>query len=162
MGFRSQYLTSEALDFKPFSALLCRRGLCLWHRMDSWRGAKHLHKAHNETIPKCRFAEKPCAASIFAKRKRLIVSDTLVSKLSTLFLVRERRLELPRRLTHAPQTCLSTYSSTLAYLADALTPFKVVRITRRATSKAWRIIADYLDLSRVNFDFLKFFLFGAV
>jgi hypothetical protein len=53
--------------------------------MDSWRGAKHLHKAHNETIPKCRFAEKPCAASIFAKRKRLIVSDTLVSKLSTLF-----------------------------------------------------------------------------
>ena len=77
-------------------------------------------------------------------------------------LVRERRLELPRRLTHAPQTCLSTYSSTLAYLADALTPFKVVRITRRATSKAWRIIADYLDLSRVNFDFLKFFLFGAV
>ena len=31
------------------------------------------------------------------------------------FLVRERRLELPRRLTHAPQTCLSTCSSTLAY-----------------------------------------------
>ena len=30
-------------------------------------------------------------------------------------LVRERRLELPRRLTHAPQTCLSTCSSTLAY-----------------------------------------------
>ena len=28
---------------------------------------------------------KPCAASIFTKRKRLIVSDTLVSKLSTLF-----------------------------------------------------------------------------
>ena len=76
--------------------------------------------------------------------------------------MRKRRLELPRRLTHAPQTCLSTYSSTLAYLADALTPFKAVRITRRATSKAWRIIADYLDLSRVNFDFLKFFLFGAV
>jgi hypothetical protein len=59
-------------------------------------------------------------------------------------------------LTHAPQTCLSTYSSTLAYLADALTPFKAVRITRRATSKAWRIIADYLDLSRANFKFLKF------
>ena len=30
------------------------------------------------------------------------------------FLVREMRLELTRRLTHAPQTCLSTYSSTLA------------------------------------------------
>ena len=30
-------------------------------------------------------------------------------------LVRERRLELPRRLTHAPQTCLSTCSSTLAF-----------------------------------------------
>ena len=28
--------------------------------------------------------------------------------------VRERRLELPRRLSHAPQTCLSTCSSTLA------------------------------------------------
>ena len=54
-----------------------------------------MHKAHNETIPKCRFAEKPCAASIFAKRKRLIVSDTLVSKLSTLFLVGVGRLELP-------------------------------------------------------------------
>ena len=37
------------------------------------------------TIPKCRFAEKSCAASIFAKRKRLIVSNTFVSKLSTLF-----------------------------------------------------------------------------
>lgn len=44
-----------------------------------------IHKAHNETIPRCRFAEKPCAASIFAKRKRLIVSNTSVSKLSTLF-----------------------------------------------------------------------------
>ena len=31
------------------------------------------------------------------------------------YLVRERRLELPRRLTHAPQTCLSTCSSTLAW-----------------------------------------------
>ena len=29
-------------------------------------------------------------------------------------MVRERRLELPRHLTHAPQTCLSTSSSTLA------------------------------------------------
>ena len=48
-------------------------------------GGKHLHKSHNETIPKCKCAEKPCATSIFAKRKRLIVSDTLVSKLSTLF-----------------------------------------------------------------------------
>ena len=93
-----------------------------------------------------------------AKHKKAVASDT---KLATT-MVRERRLELPRRLTHAPQTCLSTYSSTLAYLADALTPFKAVRITQRATSKAWRIIADYLDLSRVNFDFLKFFLFGAV
>ena len=32
-------------------------------------------------------------------------------------LVREMRLELTRRLPHAPQTCLSTYSSTLAYCA---------------------------------------------
>ena len=32
------------------------------------------------------------------------------------YVVRERRLELPRRSTHAPQTCLSTCSSTLAYI----------------------------------------------
>ena len=42
------------------------------------------------------------------------------------FLVRERRLELPRQLTHAPQTCLSTGSSTLAYYAGAPAPFKTV------------------------------------
>ena len=30
-------------------------------------------------------------------------------------MVREMRLELTRLLPHAPQTCLSTYSSTLAY-----------------------------------------------
>ena len=42
-------------------------------------------KVHNETIPKCRYAEKPCATSIFTKRKRLIVSIPMVSKLSTLF-----------------------------------------------------------------------------
>ena len=46
-----------------------------------------------------------------AKHKKAVASDT---KLATT-MVRERRLELPRRLTHAPQTCLSTYSSTLAY-----------------------------------------------
>ena len=40
-------------------------------------------------------------------------------------LVRKRRLELPRRLTHAPQTCLSTCSSTLAYHAYAVSAFKV-------------------------------------
>ena len=39
----------------------------------------------NETNSKNRKREKPCRTSIFAKRKRLIVSDTLVSKLSTLF-----------------------------------------------------------------------------
>ena len=36
--------------------------------------------------------------------------------LSKSSLVRERRLELPRHLTHAPQTCLSTCSSTRANL----------------------------------------------
>ena len=37
-------------------------------------------------------------------------------------MVRERRLELPRRLTHAPQTCLSTSSSTLAYFTGLRHP----------------------------------------
>jgi len=46
---------------------------------------KRLHKSHNETIPTYRCAEKPCATSIFAKRKRLIVSIPMVSKLSTFF-----------------------------------------------------------------------------
>ena len=39
----------------------------------------------NETNSKNRKREKPCDTSIFAKSKRLIVSDTLVSKLSTSF-----------------------------------------------------------------------------
>ena len=43
--------------------------------------------------------------SIKSRRKRYEACDDVV---------RERRLELPRRLTHAPQTCLSTCSSTLA------------------------------------------------
>ena len=34
---------------------------------------------------KCRYAQKPCSTSIFTKRKRLIVSIPMVSKLSTLF-----------------------------------------------------------------------------
>ena len=61
------------------------------------------------------------------------------------FLVRERRLELPRRLTHAPQTCLSTCSSTLAYFP--------------ASFKARGIIADSRRLSRLNFPVPGFFRF---
>ena len=38
------------------------------------------------------------------------------------FLVREMRLELTRHTTHAPQTCLSTYSSTLAFRAEIIIP----------------------------------------
>ena len=48
------------------------------------------------------------------------------------------RLELTRRLTHAPQTCLSTYSSTLAY----------------APSSAKAIIAEKRNLSTAFFSFL--------
>ena len=70
------------------------------------------------------------------KTRRNPFFDKTVRKTGFIHMVREMRLELTRRLPHAPQTCLSTYSSTLAYLADALTPFKAVRITRRATSKA--------------------------
>ena len=52
--------------------------------------------------------------------------------------VRERRLELPRRLTHAPQTCLSTCSSTLANCFF---------------SKARVIITEKMRMSRINFKF---------
>ena len=41
--------------------------------------------------------------------------DKTVRKTGFIHMVREMRLELTRRLPHAPQTCLSTYSSTLAY-----------------------------------------------
>ena len=67
------------------------------------------------------------------------------------FLVRERRLELPRRLTHAPQTCLSTCSSTLAYIAGASTPFKAACTNWRAAFKAWIIIAGFQILSSAFF-----------
>lgn len=41
--------------------------------------------AHNETNSKGRNGEKLVARSFFLKRKKLIVSDTFVSKPSTLF-----------------------------------------------------------------------------
>ena len=37
---------------------------------------------HSETFPERQRTKKPCATGILAKRKRLIVSDTFVSKLS--------------------------------------------------------------------------------
>ena len=49
-----------------------------------------------------------CAAERFRTNKKRHASACLF------LLVREMRLELTRRLPHAPQTCLSTYSSTLA------------------------------------------------
>ena len=49
-----------------------------------------------------------CAADRFRTNKKRHASAGLF------LLVREMRLELTRRLPHAPQTCLSTYSSTLA------------------------------------------------
>ena len=57
-----------------------------------------------------------------------------------IILVREMRLELTRRLTHAPQTCLSTYSSTLAY----------------APSSAKAIIAEKKKKSTAFFTFFSF------
>ena len=45
-------------------------------------------------------------------------------------MVRVMRLERTRRLSHAPQTCLSTYSSTLAYpicLFIIMNPFPFVK-----------------------------------
>ena len=79
------------------------------------------------------------------QRKTPIRSDGCFS------LVRERRLELPRRLTHAPQTCLSTCSSTLACsrcsgsIESRLHPFGL------ATFKAKAIIAEKKRLSRIIF-----------
>ena len=52
-----------------------------------------------------------CAAERFRTNKKRHAKACLF------LLVREMRLELTRRLPHAPQTCLSTYSSTLAYCA---------------------------------------------
>ena len=52
-----------------------------------------------------------CAAERFRTNKKRHAEACLF------LLVREMRLELTRRLPHAPQTCLSTYSSTLAYCA---------------------------------------------
>ena len=74
------YSRAETIPRRKVSAWLY-----VWHRRGGQRTVKPLPKVHNETIPKWWYAEKPCTTSIFAKRKRLIVSDTLVSKLSTLF-----------------------------------------------------------------------------
>lgn len=49
------------------------------------------------------------------KTRRNPFFDKTVRKTGFIHMVREMRLELTRRLPHAPQTCLSTYSSTLAY-----------------------------------------------
>ena len=51
------------------------------------------------------------------KTRRNPFFDKTVRKTGFIHMVREMRLELTRRLPHAPQTCLSTYSSTLAYCA---------------------------------------------
>ena len=91
----------------------------------SWRMSEQMHPLS---------AESPTMSGFPGKKKRT-KHRHIVSMFGPI-MVRERRLELPRRLTHAPQTCLSTCSSTLAYLADALTPFKAVCVTRRATSEA--------------------------
>ena len=48
------------------------------------------------------------------KTRRNPFFDKTVRKTGFIHMVREMRLELTRRLPHAPQTCLSTYSSTLA------------------------------------------------
>ena len=49
------------------------------------------------------------------KTRRNPFFDKTVRKTGFIHMVREMRLELTRLLPHAPQTCLSTYSSTLAY-----------------------------------------------
>ena len=76
------------------------------------------------------------------------------------FLVRERRLELPRRLTHAPQTCLSTCSSTLAYSVRELGSIESL-----LTPGAVLALEDSGDYSRLRgnvkhlFEFFYFLFF---
>ena len=61
-------------------------------------------------------------------------------------LVREMRLELTRRLSHAPQTCLSTYSSTLANMnLDCLI---IIRISSSFVNR-------FLSALRRNIFFLR-------
>ena len=50
------------------------------------------------------------------KTRRNPFFDKTVRKTGFIHMVREMRLELTRLLPHAPQTCLSTYSSTLAFI----------------------------------------------
>ena len=71
-----------------------------------------------------------------------------IKKMDCVFLVREMRLELTRRLTHAPQTCLSTYSSTLAYSRRCCVCIeRPVHPFGGAAFKARGIIADFALLS---------------
>ena len=73
----------------------------------------------NRGIARCahQTMKLPPAASIRIQVSSLPYAETEPIRMDELcfWCVRERRLELPRRLTHAPQTCLSTCSSTLAY-----------------------------------------------
>ena len=57
-----------------------------------------------------------------AEKRKNHANQSLSELLDVVFLVREMRLELTRRLPHAPQTCLSTYSSTLAYYGTSSVP----------------------------------------
>ena len=69
-----------------------------------------------------------------------------------LLLVRERRLELPRRSTHAPQTCLSTSSSTLAYITGLRHPHLRKPYNLSGTSRVHRLLyVFWYGLSRIIF-----------
>ena len=70
-------------------------------------------------------------------------------------LVREMRLELTRHTTHAPQTCLSTYSSTLANaiaIIAIMFPFvnTFLQLCRRKQTAAENKIKDEKQSFRRN------------
>ncbi len=81
------------------------------HEVSSLRKGKKCER--NPSGVSFAFNSRPQATVCAAERFRTNKKDTPKRVFS--LLVREMRLELTRLLPHAPQTCLSTYSSTLAY-----------------------------------------------
>ena len=105
------YNQKKSSVFLRTPTILCFRYSIDEHEVSSLRKGKKCER--NPSGVSFAFDSRPqatvCAAERFRTNKKRHASACLF------LLVREMRLELTRRLPHAPQTCLSTYSSTLAY-----------------------------------------------
>ena len=107
--------TSEIEKKKAGNVLTNITCLCFHYTIDE-HGVSSLRKGRkcerNPSGVSFAFNSRPqatvCAADRFRTNKKRHAEACLF------LLVREMRLELTRLLPHAPQTCLSTYSSTLA------------------------------------------------